>query len=223
LTLSSLQHLSSINLHTPQSPSFCSPSLSNLLFSSLYTSKALSIHLFRVSTNMRCFSFSVFVSQDVTSRLSQTHRTEGNTSGCLPAIIRMTPRQRKVKGNSVSPPQSPLSASKAEVSLERWEIPLGFPPPQEIHRGFPWTIQSPRTIQITPGIAQEIPRDPRSDPTKMWPGHFWATTANRTPSHPAILGIDPGSLTPWQGGLNALVPVPISQKAYLPLEQQRHP
>jgi len=32
------------------------------------------------------------LSQDATSGLSQTHRTEGNTSGCLPAIIRMTPR-----------------------------------------------------------------------------------------------------------------------------------
>jgi len=44
------------------------------------------------------------LSWDMTSRLSQTHRTEGNTSGCLPAIIRMAPRQGKVKGNSVSPP-----------------------------------------------------------------------------------------------------------------------
>jgi len=158
------------------------------------------------------------MSRDATSRLSQTHRTEGNTSGCLPAIIRMAPRQGKVKGNSVSPPQSPLSTSKAGVSLEQWEIPLGFPPPQEIPRGFPWTTQNSKTIQITPGIAQEIPRDPRSDPTKMWPGCFWATTTNRTPSHPVILRANSGSLTPWQDGLNALGPAPTPQKVYLPLE-----
>src|SRR5712672_3392401 len=133
----------------------------------------------------------------------------------------MTPRQGKVKENSVPPSQFSLSASKAGVSLEQWEIPLGFPPPQEIPRGFPWMTQNPKTIQITLGIVQEIPRDPRSDPTKMWPRCFWATTTNRTPSHLAILRVNPSSLTPWQDGLNALGPAPIPQKAYLPLEQQR--
>jgi len=73
------------------------------------------------------------------------------------------------------------------------EIPLGFPHPQEIPRGIPRMLQSLKTIQITPGIAQEIPTCPRSDPVKIWPRHFYTTITNRTPTYPAILRTSPGS------------------------------
>ena len=94
------------------------------------------------------------VSQDTTSKLFQTYITEGNTSGCTFAIIRITPRQEKVKENSSLLHSSPLSASKAGVSLEWREIPLGFPLSQEIPRGIPRTPQSLKIIQITPEIVQ---------------------------------------------------------------------
>jgi len=161
--------------------------------------------------------------QDMISRLSQTYRTEGNTPGCTPAIIRITPRQGKVKGNSLPPPQSPLSASKTGVSLEWRKIPLGFPQLLETPRGIPRTPKTLGTIQITPGIAQEVPRDLRSDPAKMWPRRFCATTPSGMPAHPAILRTNPGSNTPWQDNLIAIGTAPTPYKAHLPLGQQRCP
>jgi len=147
----------------------------------------------------------------------------GNTSGYTPAVIRTTPRQGKVKGNSFPLPSLPLSASKARVSLEQREIPLGFPHPQEFPRGIPRMLQNSKMIQITPGIVQEIPMCPRSDPVKMWPRRFCATISNRTPTHPAILRMSPGSNALWQDNLIAIGIAPPPCKPLLLLGQQRCP
>jgi len=129
----------------------------------------------------------------------------------------MTPRQEKVKENSSLLYSSLLSTSKAGVSLEWKEIPLGFPLSQEIPRGIPRMPQSLKMIQITPEIVQKIPRDSRSDPTKMWPRRFCATIPSKMPAHLAILRTNPDPNLVWQDNIIAIGPAPSPSKIYLPL------